>query len=168
MSAPRPADDIRIRRAALTDLDALMALEHRCFAQDAQSRRSMRHLIQRAHGELRIAEAGGRLLGYLMLLYRRGTRVARIYSIAVDAQARGRGLARRLIDDAEQSAKAAGCTRLSAEARLSNTGSRALFAACGFDETGRLIDYYEDTDGGYEAGVRLGKRLLFDEGSGSP
>ena len=168
MSTTGPIGDLRIRRAGPADLDALMALEQRCFAQDAQSRRSMAHLIERAHGELRVAEADRGVLGYVMLLYRRGTRVARIYSIAIDAQARGQGLARRLIDDAERCARDAGCARLSAEARWSNQASRALFSACGFSEAGRLADYYEGQHGGYEDGVRLVKVLLSDKAPVSP
>lgn len=168
MSASPSVGVIRIRRAVPADLEALMALERGSFAQDAQSRRSMRHLIERAHGELRVADAAGRLLGYLMLLYRRGTRVARIYSIAVASEARGQGLARRLVDDAEQCARAVGCTALSAEARQSNRASRALFAACGFAERKRLVDYYEADEHGHEDGVRLVKPLLSEAASVSP
>lgn len=137
-----------------------MTLERACFARDAQTRRSMAHLIARANGEVRVVADEARLVAGLVLLYRRGTRVARIYSIAVDPAARGRGLARRLIADAEQCARAAGCARISAEARSSNHASRALFAACGYRETAELSDYYEGADDRFENGVRLVKPLL--------
>ncbi|MGN8197508.1 GNAT family N-acetyltransferase [Salinisphaera sp. RV14] len=168
MTAVPHCGDDSIRRAEAPDLDALMALERACFACDAQSRRSMAHLIGRAHGDVRVMDEGGRIVAAAVLLYRRGTRVARLYSIAVAPAARGRGLAGRLIDDAEQCARAAGCARLSAEARWSNRASRALFAACGFSETQRLADYYGHDPGRYEDGVRLVKRLLSGAGPVSP
>lgn len=168
MTARPPARQERIRRAVPADLDALMALERACFDRDAQSRRSMVHLVGRAHGEVRVVDDDGGIVADLVLLYRRGTRVARIYSIAVDPAARGRGLARRLIEDAEQCAQTAGCRRISAEARISNRASRLLFASCGFREAGRIADYYEGEHGAHEDGLRLVKPLLSDEGSVSP
>ncbi len=168
MTAPPSAGRELLRPAVPADLDALMALERACFDRDAQSRRSMAHLVGRAHGEVRVVDHDGRIVAALVLLYRRGTRVARIYSIAVDPAARGLGLARRLIEDADRCARARGCTRLSAEVRLSNRASRALFAACGFGEADCLADYYEGEHGAREDGVRLVKPLLSDKRPVSP
>jgi len=145
-----------IRTATPRDLAAMMALEQACFSLDAQSRRSMRYLLGQAHGETRVVDdntSNGALSGYVMWLYKRGTRVARLYSIGVDPDARGRGLAARLLADAVARAQAAGCRVMRAEARTSNVASRALFRAAGFVETGALPGYYpgeagqDDDDG---------------------
>lgn len=168
MSHASPVGEGRLRRAAGADLAPLLALERRCFSVDAQSRRSMAHLLTRANGEAWLIEDGSQPMAYVVLLYRRGSRVARIYSIAVDPAARGRGLGRRLIAWAMVRAEAAGCRRASAEARASNTASRALFAACGFVEAERLPGYYPADGGALEEGVRLVRSLLSPMAPTSP
>tara|TARA_B100001939_G_C16777144_1_gene545274 strand:+ start:280 stop:735 length:456 start_codon:yes stop_codon:yes gene_type:complete len=150
-----------IRDATAADLPALMALERAAFAADAQTARSMRWLVDRANSRFRVIEAPGgvgALSGYCVLLFRRGSRVARLYSIAVDSAARGQGIGARLVADALASATKRGDTVMRAEARMSNRSSRGLFAAAGFVETERLVDYYP----GPEDGIRLKKQLERD------
>ena len=77
-----------IRHATLDDLEQLVALEERCFESDRISRRRFRHLLTRANASTLVAEEGGRLLGYVLVLFSRGTALARLYSIAVDREAR--------------------------------------------------------------------------------
>ena len=145
-----------IRTAEGDDLDALRRLETRCFDLDAQSRRSLRHLLTRANAAVRVVDgADGGMLAGAILLFRRGTRSARLYSVAVVPEARGAGLARRLLADAERLAAARGWRRLRAEVRRSNAASRALFAAAGYRERTCLPGYYPDG----ESGIRLEKEL---------
>ena len=68
--------------AQRTDLDALCQLELDCFSSDRLSRRSFSHLLRSEHADLLIAAANG-AAGYALLLYRSGTNLARLYSIAV-------------------------------------------------------------------------------------
>ncbi|MES1933640.1 GNAT family acetyltransferase [Salinisphaera shabanensis T35B1] len=148
-----------IRSAGLDDLTGVHALEQACFVLDGQSRRSLRHLIAHAHGDFLVAVADGAIVGDVIVLYRRGARVARLYSIAVGQAARGQGMARRLVEQAHVHAVAQGCRIMRAEARLSNDASRRLFADAGYREVARLVDYYPGIDGGHEDGVRLEKYL---------
>ncbi|MDA3921855.1 MAG: N-acetyltransferase [Salinisphaera sp.] len=152
-----PSDPVpAIRTAMPIDIDALLALERECFEVDAQSRNSLAYLLSRANADTYVIGDGEVILAYVMLLYRRNSRVARVYSIAVAATARGQGLAARLLIHAETSAGARGATIIRAEARQSNRGSRALFAAAGYREIGALPGYYA----GGEDGVRLEKSLV--------
>ena len=57
--------------------------------------------------------------------------------VAVAPAARGRGLARRLIAEAEREARRRGLPRLHIRVRLELPGNLALFAALGFRETRR-------------------------------
>lgn len=146
---------MKIRPARGEDLDALRRLETRCFTLDAQSRRSLRHLLTGANATVWVAEGGGAIVAYTVLLFRRGSRGARLYSIAVDPAARGAGFAGALLAAAEDEARARGCRRLRAEARKGNAASRSLFAAAGYRETAILPAYYP----GGESGIRLQKDL---------
>lgn len=142
-----------IRAAGGQDLDAIHELETRCFSLDAQSRRSLRYLLTRANAAAWVAEDGDAVVAYALLLFRRGTRSARLYSIAVDAAARGGGAARTLLSTAENEAWTRGCRRVRAEVRRSNRASRALFAGAGYREIAVLPGYYP----GGEDGIRLQK-----------
>ena len=160
MTAP---DNCVIRAAALADLDSVHALEQTCFAADtradAQSRRSLRYLITQARADFMLALDAGRVVADVIVLYRNNSGIARLYSIAVDEAARGRGLAGVLLGEAEAAARRRGCRALRAEARLSNRASRALFARAGYRESARLPGYYSGNDGTYEDGIRLEKIL---------
>lgn len=142
-----------IRAASGRDLDAIHRLETRCFSLDAQSRRSLRYLLTRANAAAWVAENNGAVVAYAVLLFRRGARGARLYSIAVDPAVRGGGVARALLSIAENEARARGCRRVRAEVRRGNKASRALFAAAGYRETAVLPEYYP----GGEDGIRLQK-----------
>ncbi len=135
-----------IRPATLEDLEALVALEDAAFEVDRISRRQFRYLLTRGHAATRVAEGPGGegLLGYVMLLFSRGTSLARLYSIAVSARARGQGLGRRLVEAAEDAARAHGRTDLRLEVRRDNAASLALFRGLGYRDFGTIDDYYED------------------------
>lgn len=78
-----------IRPATLDDLDALVAIEERCFDSDRLSRRSFRHLLTRGRAITLVIERDGRLCGYSMALCNTGTSLGRLYSFAVDPGCRG-------------------------------------------------------------------------------
>lgn len=76
---------INIRPATIGDLDAVAAVERRCFPEDeAFSRRQLRYLLEQAEGASYVACRGQEVVGYITLLTRRTARNLRIYSVAVD------------------------------------------------------------------------------------
>ena len=146
-----------IREAGVLDVDALVALEQAAFQGDRISRRQFRYLLTRGHARTLVAPGpvGRGLLGYVMLLFSRGTSLARLYSIAVSEAARGMGLGRELVRAAEEVARRNGCADLRLEVRRDNPASLALFRGMGFREFGTIEDYYEDHMGA----LRLQKSL---------
>ena len=153
----RAAEGIRIRAAGLEDLEELLALEQACFQGDRISRRQFRYLLTRGNARTLVATDlhTPRLLGYVMVLFSRGTSLARLYSIAVSASARGRGVGRTLVAAAEAAARDKACADLRLEVRRDNTASLALFRQMGYREFGTIEDYYEDHMGA----LRLQKSL---------
>lgn len=132
------------RPAGPADLDALVALEQRCFDSDRLSRRSFRYWLGEGRGDIAVVEHGGRLAGYVLVIYHRGTRLARLYSLAVDPDARGLGLGERLVHEAEALAHRAGRLFLRLEVRRDNPAAVALYERLGYQHFGVLRDYYED------------------------
>lgn len=112
------------------------------------SRRSLGRLIGRETARLRVVEdrddGGATILGYHLVLFRKGSRVARLYSIAVDRRSRGRGLGNRLLDDAEAVALRAKKRALRLEVRSENRPAIALYEQRGYRPIGRYAGYYAD------------------------
>ncbi|MDP9142319.1 MAG: GNAT family N-acetyltransferase [Pseudomonadota bacterium] len=145
-----PAATIRAGRAQ--DLDSILALEAG-FTSDRMSARSVRYFLTADSARVLVAEIRGLVAGVLILLLRRNSGWARIYSVAVDPRQRNLGLGRRLIEAAEQQARRDGRRGMSLEVRIDNAGARALYARLGYQEHATLRAYYEDG----ASGVRLRK-----------
>ena len=133
-----------IRPARLQDLEALVAIENRSFDVDRFSRRSFRYLLTKANAETLVYEEQERVLAYVMLLFNTGTSLARLYSLAVDPELRGRGVGSVLIAAAEESAVAHDCIYLRLEVRQDNATAIRLYEKLGYKRIGSLPDYYED------------------------
>jgi len=133
-----------IRPAELRDIDALVAIENRCFTTDRLSRRSFRHILARGHARTLLEEADGVVRGYVMVLFHIGTSLARLYSIAVDPAWRERGIGPALVEAVEQAARDEGCVSMRLEIRRDNPASITLFRRFGYRQFGTHADYYED------------------------
>ncbi len=144
-----------IRSGKERDLAGLLALEERCFDGDRLSRRSFKAFIRDGAHQLFVCEEQGALCGYALLLYRRGTLLARLYSLAVDPALRGRGIAQQLLAEGEQRARQRGCVFLRLEVREDNSAAIALYRRSGYRHFDRVGDYYDD---GCSA-IRMEKRL---------
>lgn len=138
---------VSLRDAIRADLEGIAAVEASSFASDRMTRASLRRLIGRESARLRVAVGGrgrGPVLGYHLVLFRRGSSVARLYSIAVDRRARGAGVGRRLVADAVAVAAAAGRRVIRLEVRRNNRRAIALYRSFGFDTIGERPGYYAD------------------------
>jgi ribosomal protein S18 acetylase RimI-like enzyme len=156
-----PAAAPRLREATLDDLDALLRLEEQGFATDRLSRRSFRRFLSSDTDHLLVAETDSGVSGYILLLKRRGTRLARLYSICVDAGARGRGIAEQLILAGEDAVRAAACAYVRLEVRRDNPGAIHLYRKLGYRLFDTIEDYYEDG----EQALRFEKRIRFYAGA---
>jgi ribosomal protein S18 acetylase RimI-like enzyme len=135
---------VHIRDADDEDLDGLDALEAHAFASDRIARRSFRRLIEGDSAALRVAVRRREFQGYYVVLFRKGSSLARLYSIAVDSRHRGSGLGARLLTDAEAVARARGKTALRLEVRQDNASAIRLYERRGYARFGRYAGYYAD------------------------
>jgi ribosomal protein S18 acetylase RimI-like enzyme len=139
-----PTPEIRVRKAERGDFDALMELEHRVFATDRLSRRSLRRFLASPTADVLVAEAAGRLAGTAIVLYRSRSTVARLYSLAVDPHFSGRGVGPMLLNAAEQAGKARDRRVMRLEVHETNHKAISRYRKSGYREFGRLARYYED------------------------
>ena len=146
---------LSFRVACTTDIPALITLEQQCFISDRLSPRSVRWMVSRAHGQLLVVACDGQLLGYALLLLRRRSTRARLYSIAIAEQARGMGLGQQLLARIEVCAMAQRCTHLRLEVRTDNPGALGLYERNGYRRFAQVDDYYAD----HTSALRLEKTL---------
>lgn len=137
---------VRVRRAELSDLDDLVALEQATFDSDRISRAQFRRHLDSDSARVLVASANHRrFLGTAMVFFRKGSRVARLYSIASLPEARGKGVGTALIEAAETAAQRQRCQVLRLEVRTDNDGAIRLYEQLGYYRVGLVKQgFYED------------------------
>jgi ribosomal protein S18 acetylase RimI-like enzyme len=144
-ASPRqPFAPVDLRRGRIGDLGALLALERDLFTTDQLSGRSFRHFISSPKATLIVAEDGGEVAGYVLVLYPPRSKLARVYSIAVGHTFRGRGLGSLLVTAAEDAAKRRRRQAIRLEVDEHNTRAIARYKKSGYRLFGRHYDYYDD------------------------
>jgi len=134
---------LTIRRALLSDLDDVMAIEARSF-RSPWARQAMHEELRRVHGCLYLAaEVDGRLVGYAGTWVFSGE--AHIMNVAVDPPARRQGIAEALLLELLEQAVAMGARFAYLEVRPTNEQALALYGKLGFRPYGRRPSYYADT-----------------------
>lgn len=136
--------NVVIRPAVEQDAKALAELENICFSTDRISLRSIKRFIPEARNDLIVLEKNGQIAGYFLLLYRAGTSLARLYSIAINPAFRKQGLAEILMLQAERAAAKRLCVLLRLEVRPDNSGAIALYHKLGYSNFAIKHDFYED------------------------
>lgn len=135
---------ISLRRAAATDLDAVVAIERASFTDPPWSRDSFLALVNspRAYFTVACESPTGVVVGYVVAWFVADE--AEIANLAVTPDRRGRGIGSRLLDAALTEARAAGAVVVHLEVRDSNAAARALYGSRGFETVGRRRRYYRD------------------------
>jgi ribosomal protein S18 acetylase RimI-like enzyme len=147
--------EFELREVRTGDLDALVRLEAAAFRTDRFSRRSFRHWIGGGKRAFLVATVDDTLAGYILVIYHRGTRLARLYSIAIDPRFRGSGIARRLIEAGERVASDDNRFIMRLEVASDNYPAIALYESLGYQTFGRYRDYYDD----HSDAIRMQKRI---------
>lgn len=145
-----------IREAKQADIDQLLEIENACFTNDKLSRRSFRRHIQSELADIFVAEmSSNELLAYGLVLKQRGTRLARLYSLAVLPSARGLGLAKALMLALENAASTDERHYMRLEVAKNNHHAIKIYEAAGYSIFGEYLDYYED----HSDALRMQKRI---------
>lgn len=137
-------DKITVRKARKDDLGGMVALENRSFEFDLFTRKQYRYLIAKANSTAFVLLVSKIISGTAIVLWRKNSTKAHLYTIAVDPAFQGRGLGKRLLDVCLKEARRRGCDRFSLEVRADNNRAIALYKKSGYEITGRVAKYYED------------------------
>lgn len=138
-----------IRTATPDDLAAIMAIENASFPTDAWPEYAMAAELESPHGRYIVAEEGEeehRIHGYAGLRHLAGGADSDVQTIAVAAEARGKGLGRKLLTELLKTAKERNAREVFLEVRADNPVAQRLYESEGFVEIGRRARYYQPDD----------------------
>jgi ribosomal protein S18 acetylase RimI-like enzyme len=147
------------REVHANDLEALLELEALCFESDRLSRRSFQRWIKGESSIFQVIEVNGQLRGYGLVLLHKGTRLARLYSIALHPDTRGRGFASNLMLALEAAAVDEDRLFMRLEVAKQNRAAIQLYQRLGYRVFGELPDYYED----HSDALRMQKRIRYPD-----
>lgn len=145
-----------IRPARGSDLDEVASLDAAAFGTDAWSRGQVADELAAATRTVLVAETDGAVVAWASIVVAGDD--ADLTRIAVAADARRRGIARRLLDTAVAAAVGRGATRMLLEVADDNEPALGLYRAGGFEEIARRPRYY-----GSGADAVVMQRRLRDE-----
>jgi ribosomal-protein-alanine N-acetyltransferase len=138
---------LRTRKARVSDLAALIAIERAAFPRPGDapmSVQSIRRLVASPSAAVLIAERDRRAIGSAIVLFRRTSTIARLYSMGVLPSDTGCGAGSLLLVAAERTASARGCNAMRLEVREKNKRAISLYDARGYARFGRHTHYYPD------------------------
>lgn len=145
-----------IRPATTDDLAELVRIETTSFVTDRLSRRSFRYLMSKGNAAILVDALEETVCrGYAIVLFNRGTSLARLYSIAVDPAHQRQGLGRTLLDAAAEEARRRAAAYMRLEVRADAVEVQHFYRAYGFRKFALQPHYYEDD----VAAVRMEKSL---------
>ncbi len=137
MPATSTADVVRIRPVTLADAEAVLALWRVVFPEygdpfhpQRSAAASIARKLAVGDGLFWLAERERRLVGTAMAGYdgHRGW----LYSVGVHPEARGGGIGRRLVAEAERALAAMGCPKVNLQVFASNRGGQAVWRGLGY------------------------------------
>lgn len=139
-----------IRKASITDLDALCAIEHDVFSYDQLSRKQFRYLLTKGKTYICVYVLEAKLVGYGLVFTPKHPRPARLYSLAVTQHARHKGIGRHLLQHILEECQHLHYSDIILEVQSHNTKAIALYEDMGFKISGIRQGYYSDGSDAYK------------------
>lgn len=152
-------NELTVRPVLPEDVERLLEIEEICFSTDRLSRRSFQRWIKGESCILLVLEEEAWVWGYGLVLLHKGTRLARLYSIALDPSMRGRGHASALMLALEAAAVEEDRLFMRLEVAKQNVSAIQLYQRLGYRVFGEFSDYYED----HSDALRMQKRIRYPE-----
>jgi len=143
-----------IRRAAWSDVPAILRIERASFGRDGWERELFRdYLAEPGKCIFLVAETAAAVAGYIIGSCAQDR--AEVDSIAVSPAHRGLGIATALMTRLMKLLRRRGVTTLKLAVRLDNATAIALYRKLGFTRERRINGYYEDAAPAWRMRVAL-------------
>jgi ribosomal-protein-alanine N-acetyltransferase len=140
------SSEIRIRDYRASDLDAMFQLDEACFAEEFRfDRESMWEFAEERNAIVRVAQkVSGEIAGFVIVHVERVVTGWRAYVVTLDVavECRRRGLAKRLMREAEASAMAAGAQWMQLHVFTGNAGAIRFYERMGYERIRTQPHFY--------------------------
>jgi ribosomal protein S18 acetylase RimI-like enzyme len=149
-----------IRKAEPDDIEAIVAIEKRCFTEaTAYPKSQLSYLIYKANSTCLVETYAEVIRGFVVVLYRKGTGGGYLETLDVDPAYQGQGIGLRLLFAAEEEMKRRGLSFSQLEVSEGNKTAIALYQKVGYKPKKRLAGYYRFEHHGSRDAVRMIKTL---------
>lgn len=132
------------RHAKLQNLESLVELENKCFNYDQLHRHQFRYFMGTGTNDLIVLIDNGDLAGYGLVLYRKNSKISRLYSLAIDPVFQGKGYGLKLLKHLELQAKKRSSFFMSLEVKTTNHQAIKLYEGLGYQKYQVKHHYYQD------------------------
>lgn len=149
--------NIIVRPATIDDLEAILAIENRAFRKDRFSKRQYTYLLTKANSTVYLLVSGKKTAGTAVMLWRRNSKIGRLYNIAIDPDFQGQSLGAILLEACEAECRKKNYAEISLEVRSDNKGAIRFYRNRGYDITMTLKRYYSDATDGIRMVKKLGR-----------
>lgn len=137
-----------IRKADISDITHLVALEKELFKDDAWTPKDFEEQVnENPYASIYVYETNKQIVAYvdLWIAYEN----AEIANIGVDTSFQRNGIASELLSFCMEKVKDAGCENISLEVRVSNISAIRLYEKFGFTRVGIRKRYYANGENAY-------------------
>jgi len=137
--------EFRIRRATLEDLDSLVEIEAKCFADEAFTRNQLDYCLKSSDFVCLVALVDEKMVGFVIgsVEIFSGEMAGHVYTLDVLEGYRKRGFGSRLLDAFESILAEKGIRAVYLEVRVDNIPARRLYSKHGYKPFKVLKNYYE-------------------------
>lgn len=133
-----------VRLATDKDIPSLVELENRCFETDRLNAAHLRRFIHSSTSLTLVCEDHQQIIADAIILFRKRSTIARLYSIAVHPDRQGHGYATLLHQAIEAAAQQHSCKEIRLEVRYDNPQAIHFYTQLGYTRLGEYKQFYED------------------------
>jgi [ribosomal protein S18]-alanine N-acetyltransferase len=137
-------NNLIIRKAVGLDSKKILEIEQDSFGFDAFNLSQIKYLINKACSDFMVVLSNDDIVASIVLLKKSNSRGIRLYSLAVSANHRGKGVAQLLLNHTFSLAVSKKYEFITLEVRCDNITAITLYKKNGFCETKILKEYYKD------------------------
>lgn len=150
------ASSITYRKARISDLDELVAIERDVFELDAYSRDTLSYLIKHADCFI-VAEHNGKIVGYVCATV--AGKQGHITSICTLKDYRNKGIGSTLLSLAIESLKKKNVSKVHLEVSVKNSNAIEFYTKRGFKIVRTIPKYYADGSDAYLMSLDLNSSI---------
>ena len=149
-----------IRIATHEDIERIVEIEKKCFKNHlCYSKKKLGYLITKANSTCLVETKNQIIRGFVITLYRRGTKVAGVETVDVDPVFQKQGIGIKLLEAAEEDMKKHGIKKARLEVSTKNVSGIKLYEKAGFKKIEILKNYYIFEHDGSRDVFRMVKEL---------